>query len=447
MKFFVTSKLSENIAETPEGYLVCKSVSIARTGEMVYAEGETPIPAGPDGRVVIDRNAEEVFRKETLASFEGKAVTIGHPNEFVSPSNWTSLTKGMIQNVRRGQGEQENDVVADLLITDAVAIQSVKNGLREVSCGYEAEYIQTGEGRGLQTNIIGNHLALVSEGRAGSSYAIYDHKGKGSEMKISDRIKAIFGKAQDEALSLVKDEAAPEEKKEEKAKDAMGAGYDELCKMVKDLGSKLDSLKPQDASSQPTQSQPAEVKAGDSELPSGGAVASVEERLKKLEELVASMAQAKSGDESSEEKPEEAKDEDGDDDEVVDEEGEEEVVADTADAASDLDEDTASRVEILAPGLKASAKDAKIEAIKACYQTTDGKSLIERFTNGAAPDYKNDGQVGMIFIAASEILKAHRNSTLSKTRTFDIQKSIVGTPKGSMTPEALNKKMAEHYKA
>ena len=111
--------------ETPEGYLVCVGVSIARTGEMIYGQGETPLEVGADGKAIVQRNSEEVFRPETIASFEGKPVTITHPPDFVEPKNWAELTKGILQNIRRGTGIAENDLVADLLITDKEAISLV----------------------------------------------------------------------------------------------------------------------------------------------------------------------------------------------------------------------------------------------------------------------------------------------------------------------------------
>ncbi len=69
----------------------------------------------------------------------------------------------------------EDDILlADLLITDKAAIESVRAGLREVSCGYDADYEQIEPGRGRQRNIIGNHVALVEKGRCGSRCAIGD---------------------------------------------------------------------------------------------------------------------------------------------------------------------------------------------------------------------------------------------------------------------------------
>lgn len=434
MKFYVTSKISENISETPEGYLVCIGVSIARTGEMDYGPGETPLQPGPDGRVVISRNADEVFRPETIASFEGKAITITHPVEFVSPENWAILTKGVLQNVRRGKGEQEGDLVADLLITDSAAINLVKNGLREVSCGYEAEYTETGIGRGVQSNIIGNHLALVDEGRAGSSYAINDHKGKGLTMKLGDKIKAIFVKAQDEAIKVADAAACADPAKDgnmETPETKTGfVSYDDMKKMMDEFGSKMDSFmgsKGKDASTMPTENEPAKVVAKDDEVASP-----LESRLKKLEDMVAKMMSAQAGDEDMDEEGEETGDEDDLDMSEDDDFDESTMVGDAA-----------SRLEILAPGMKM-AKGAKGKALLACYATKDGKAVIDQFTGGKIPDVKDVKMVGTLFIAASEVLKANRTSEFAQTKVRDSETASQGSKK-PMTAQEVNDFNSKHY--
>ena len=73
--------------------------------------------------------------------------------------------------------------------------------LPEVSCGYDADYEQTEPGRGTQRNIIGNHVALVTRGRAGPRVAIKDHSTERTSMatakrKFWDRIRNAV-KAQD----------------------------------------------------------------------------------------------------------------------------------------------------------------------------------------------------------------------------------------------------------
>lgn len=433
MKFYTTAKISENMHETPEGYLVCIGVPIARTGEMVYADGETPIDAGKDGTVLVNREAEEVFRPETMASFEGKAITILHPTDFVSPSNWSQLAKGVLQNVRRGTGEQKNDLIADLLITDSVAINLVKNGLREVSCGYEANYTQTGEGQGIQSHIIGNHLALVDQGRAGSSYAINDHKGKGPRMKMKEKIKAIFARAQDEAMEVANDaaEEGKEKKDESKDEDKKGYGMDDVMKAVKDLGEKVSAMsegkKGKDASTQPSENEPAKVDAKDDDVAPG-----LEDRLKKLEMAVAKILEGMSD--------KKVGDDDDGGDEMTDEDCEDDDFAE-----STMTGDTKSRVEILAPGLNASGKDIKAKALLAAYATTDGKSVIDQFTGGKRPDLKNEKLVETLFIGASEVLKTRRTKEFSATKTHDFQSSV-GTPAGAMTAEKMNEINQQHYK-
>src|ERR1035437_4059387 len=131
-KFLCPTKLSENISETPEGYLLCLAVAIARTGVMECGPGETPLEVGEDGIVYVSRDAEELFSSRAMASFEGKSITVRHPEKFVDPYNWKELTKGTMHNVRRASeldDDGEEVLLADVLITEAFAITLVKNGL------------------------------------------------------------------------------------------------------------------------------------------------------------------------------------------------------------------------------------------------------------------------------------------------------------------------------
>lgn len=401
---------------------------------MTYAQGETPLEVGEDGKIIVDREEAEVFRPETLASFEGKSITIGHPDEFVGPSNWKELAKGTVQNVRRGKGDQSTDLIADLMITDEMAIGLVRNGLREVSCGYEADYVQTGKGRGTQKKLVGNHLALVDQGRAGSSYAINDQKPKETEMKLSEKIKAIFAKAQDEAMKAAQngDADVTSGKPNTEGQTAADApGMDAVMKAVGDLSAKVDKMMAgKDASTPPDVSSgaPAKVDAVDEPVNAG-----LEDRLKALEASVSKLleASAPAGDEGEDDDEEEG--ETGDEDE--DDEG-------------SMVGDTASRVEILAPGLKSDTKDAKVKALKAAYATKDGKAVIDALTGGK-PSFDKPKSVETLFIAASEVLKMQRSDNLAGTKTSTKQtrdyQSHLGTPQGAMTPDQQNALNAEHY--
>lgn len=189
---FFAEKIGRKQHVTPEGFLLIEDVPIARTGKQIYGPDETPIKPGSDGLAHVDREPEEVFRPETIASFEGKDVVNDHPSEGVNPDNWRYLTVGHVQNVHRGAGAEDNFLFGDILIKDAAAIAAVREGKREVSCGYDAQYEQTGPGRGRQFNIVGNHVALVDKGRCGPRCSIGDGERKMAKRTVKDRLMKLL---------------------------------------------------------------------------------------------------------------------------------------------------------------------------------------------------------------------------------------------------------------
>lgn len=247
--------LSPNKTETQEGYLICRNVPIARTGRQEYLARELMLDGDPERPVSVERYPEDVFEDATLASFEGKPVTDGHPPENVGPENYAAYAKGHVQNVRRS-GDY---IVADLYINDASLASDIQNGLkREVSCGYLCNYVPEGSGY-KQSHIRGNHVAVVPKGRAGREVAIQDaaHEAEKGRNNMKDFWKSVltaFGMAAKDAscdeldkmvetaataLDAEPAEKAPEaEPAEEKAKDVMV----ERAPKGDDLGSKLDRI-------------------------------------------------------------------------------------------------------------------------------------------------------------------------------------------------------------
>ena len=195
MLAYYGTRISAHMTDTPEGYLICHDVPIARTGEMTYQASELQLDGSPDRLVRVKRYAEDVFEAAAVASFEGKEVTSGHPPESVGPANYAAYAKGHVQNVRR-----------DLHIKDAALISDIKNRVvREVSCGYLCRYEPEGEGY-RQRQIRGNHVAVVPRGRAGREVAIQDAaenagKGKKYMSKFAEAILKAFGMAAREAES------------------------------------------------------------------------------------------------------------------------------------------------------------------------------------------------------------------------------------------------------
>lgn len=200
------SKLSPHMTETPEGFLICHDVKIARTGTQNYLAREIGLDGMPERVLQVTRSAEDVFDPAAIASFEGKDVTNTHPSEMIVQENQAAYSKGHAENVRR-VGDY---LVADLYLKDPTLISEVKNGaMRDVSCGYYCQYEADGAGY-RQTHIRGNHIAIVPRGRAGRDVAIKDsaaelpaEKGKVKHMSKSKILLSLFG--------LAAKNAAPEE--------------------------------------------------------------------------------------------------------------------------------------------------------------------------------------------------------------------------------------------
>ena len=373
MKFFSKGELGSRRTLTPEGFVVCHDVPIARIGQQIYAAYEVPVEPNMVGEIFIDRPAEEVFREETVASFNGKPVTIEHPSEFVSPDNWAALAQGVTMNARAGQGIDGDVILADLLLTGRDAIKLVTDdGIREVSAGYEADYEQIEPGRGVQRNIIANHVALVAMGRCGSRCAIGD-QDMAKKPTWMDRIRSAF-KSKDEAAMEEALKEAPtsdsddEEEEEEKAK----TGDSAVLAAISTLGKRLDTMDAQ----------------------------------------IKSLATK-----DSDKEDEDGKTEDSDDD---DDDGK------TKDAAAKRFRDAVARAEIIAPGLRLPTTDAKAtaktidaavcscqrKALATAYATDAGKQAIEPFLGGAEPTFDTMGPAALqaIFVGASELMRAKNNA-------------------------------------
>lgn len=239
-------KISTNIAKTPEGFLICKNVPIARTGYQTYLESELIEDGDPSERVNVYRSPDEVFSPATLASFEGKPVCNGHPCVDVTPDNYKVYSKGHVQHVRIGKGDDADKILADLYITDKDLIDEIQNGKREVSAGYYAEDKEDSTGRICQTKIRGNHVAVVDEGRAGRSVCIRDtakdinssinNPSGGLSMKM-DRKRKVAN-----LVARYLRDAEPDQL-EERLKDAAEVLNEELAKKDEDVVEGKEEMK------------------------------------------------------------------------------------------------------------------------------------------------------------------------------------------------------------
>jgi len=150
------------MTKTDEGYLIGKAI-FTRTGIFQYQRA--------DGTVYNElRTPEEVFSQDSINSFKLKPITNNHPQEAVNADN---ISKYQVGNIGEDLKRDGNNLVGSIIITDSKTIKDINNGKRELSLGYKVALVKEDGILGnenyqfKQTNIRGNHLAIVYQGRAG----------------------------------------------------------------------------------------------------------------------------------------------------------------------------------------------------------------------------------------------------------------------------------------
>lgn len=146
---------------------------LTRTGVFTYRN-----PDGTERREY--RPPTEVFKADSLGTFAMVPVTDDHPPEMVTASNAKQYLRGTTGEAVRQDGDR---VACTMMITDAELVSKIEAGKVEVSCGYETDLREepgvTPDGQrydAVQTNIRGNHVAVVTTGRAGPEVRIrLDH--------------------------------------------------------------------------------------------------------------------------------------------------------------------------------------------------------------------------------------------------------------------------------
>lgn len=163
----------DGMKRTRDGYLVA-DVRAARVGIQEYAGSEV---GKPDMAVVrIYRPADMVFNKDAMASFTSIPVTVDHPSEAVTADNWKRYAVG---NTGEDIARDGEFIRVPIIVKDAAAIRAIEGGKRQLSMGYTTDLDWTPgvTADGLtydakQTNLTGNHLAIVSAARGGPALTI-----------------------------------------------------------------------------------------------------------------------------------------------------------------------------------------------------------------------------------------------------------------------------------
>lgn len=166
LRYDKASPLSKPV-RLPNGFVRAEGY-LTRAGIFVYRDAK--------GNTVRElRPPEEVMHPDALASFALVPVTNEHPPEALTADNAKQYAVGSVSESVAPEGDL---VRGALMFTDSVAIEDLFAGKAELSCGYTADVVrEPGIWRGQpydakQTNIRGNHVALVDAGRAGPTCSI-----------------------------------------------------------------------------------------------------------------------------------------------------------------------------------------------------------------------------------------------------------------------------------
>jgi hypothetical protein len=400
--FQTKSELPANMEDTPEGFLLCHNVALARTGDQLYMHYEVPLEAGPDGTIVVERPESEVFRDATVESFRGKPFTFNHPTVDVSADNWRAHMVGTVMNPRRGEGDRNHCIIGDIIVYDPQTIKQIKSGVREVSAGYDANYQQIETGRGRQTDILANHVSLVPQGRCGPTCAIQDEKvsimAKGKN--FLDNLRAAF-KARDEdafeeAMEVAAKEGVENTNEPERPETEESEGGSNQHHVTVNIGGMTpDSMNAMRHDGKKARDEDPE---GDTPPPDP------------MEMIKAAVTQALAPVVARLDSLEQALDESGDPDDSM-----------TTDAIG--------RAEILKPGIKLPTFDAapgsrkqrdaivafQRQTLSEAFNTKDGRAAIAPLVSGNRPNFAtmDAAVVDVVFRGASERMRDANNARVS----------------------------------
>lgn len=159
---------------TPEGFLFVEGTA-TRCGVFEYRQ--------PDGTVIRElRDDADVLNPESLATLGRKPTTLLHPEVngkrvLVTPQNWATFATGAVGEKISAAGGY---VDVTLTVNRADALAAIRDGMHELSCGYECDLDRTpgthpiyGAYDQRQINIEYNHVAVVPKGRAGDEARLH----------------------------------------------------------------------------------------------------------------------------------------------------------------------------------------------------------------------------------------------------------------------------------
>ena len=162
------------------GFMEVRDNPISKEGVFPYLGSEIPGAPNPEQIYYVYRPAEELARQETIDSF--KLMPFIDEHEVLGVGGMPAERKGIQGTIGEQVYFDPPYLRGNIKIHSSAAQSLIKAGKVELSpcygCDWSAE-VGTFEGKPyqyVQRNIMGNHLALVEEGRTGPDVAVQDHR-------------------------------------------------------------------------------------------------------------------------------------------------------------------------------------------------------------------------------------------------------------------------------
>ena len=194
------------------GFIEIRDNPISKAGIYEYYGSEIDAP-NPNKLYRVLRSPESL--KQAIEKFKG--VPIVNDHTMIGDGQTPPEKKGIDGAIGDDVYFKDNTVFANIRLYTNRIKDLIAKGKKELSVGYwsQYEFIKgTWNGKpydAIQHIVGGNHLALVDEGRMGSSVAVLDHKPKFKPLTITFDQKAIQMNEDDE----MKDDVVPTEDLEE----------------------------------------------------------------------------------------------------------------------------------------------------------------------------------------------------------------------------------------
>lgn len=181
--------------KTPQGFLICKDVTLAKPMVKEYYAGEIGIADGFEATDVIGiyTPPDVLFGQSVIDGFTASDVVMMHPKgNQLNSDNYKDHVIGTAKNVRADNGY----LVADLTIKDKWAIEAIEyDDIKQISLGYAAELdmtagqTETGQAyHGQWVGMVADHVAVVREGRCGDDCKIGDKQTVNTEQGMKVKI-------------------------------------------------------------------------------------------------------------------------------------------------------------------------------------------------------------------------------------------------------------------